>query len=213
MDPALTLASLEERIQKIRGEARLRAADLVPRFVASASKAGCQVEEMKDLEEAGRSIAKLARSKGVQLIQASSTTLLEWLALETLLEGSGIAITGPDPESILKADLGISDAVVGIAETGSLLIHLDDPDTRLVTMLPPVHIAILQREDLVESLEEGLLITRHRVLHAQGQGHPSYISWVTGPSRTGDIEHVLTIGAHGPKELLIILVPRPESGL
>ena len=211
MDPALTLAFLEERIQKIREEASLRAADLVQRFVLVANKAGCQVEEVKDLQEAGYSIAKLARSKGVQLIQVSSTSLLERLALETTLEGSGITITGPDPEGILKADLGISDAGLGIAETGSLLIHLDAPDTRLITMLPPIHIALLQREDLVESLEEGLLITRHRTLHAQAQGQPSYISWVTGPSRTGDIEHVLTIGAHGPKELFIILVPRFEG--
>jgi len=210
VDPALTLASLEERIQKIREEASLRTADLVHRFVLAANKAGCQVEEAKDLEEAGRSIAKLARSKGVQLIQVSSASFPEQLVLETTLEGSGITITGPDPEGILRADLGISDAVVGIAETGSLLIHLDDPDTRLITMLPPVHIALLQREDLVESLEEGLLITRHRILHAKAQGRPSYISWVTGPSRTGDIEHVLTIGAHGPKELFIILVPQPE---
>lgn len=181
--------------------------DLILRFTQMAKKVGCQVAEVPYVQAAGRYIADLARSKGTKLIQASSHDLVERLGLRSFLEGSGIVTSGPDPEGILMADLGISDAVIGIAETGSLLVHLDPVNPRLVTMLPPVHVALLPREALVESLEDGIAITRHRILELHAQGKPSYISWITGPSRTGDIEHVLTIGVHGPKELHIVLIP------
>lgn len=181
--------------------------DLVLRFVQAARKVGCQIAEVPSIDAAGRYIGSLATIKGAKLIQASSDDLVERLGLRSFLEGSRILASGPDPEGVLVADLGVSEAVVGIAETGSLLIHLDPVDPRLVTMLPSVHIAILPHENLVESLEDGLTITRHRILTLQAEGRPSYISWITGPSRTGDIEHVLTIGVHGPRELHILLVP------
>lgn len=181
--------------------------DRIFRFTQMAKKVGCQITEVPYVLAAGRYIADLARLKGAKLIQASSHDLVERLGLRSFLEGSEIVASGPDPERVLLADLGVSDAVVGIAETGSLLIHLDPVDPRLVTTLPPVHVALLPREDLVESFEEGIAITRHRILTLHAQGKPSYISWITGPSRTGDIEMIHTIGVHGPKELHIILIP------
>jgi L-lactate dehydrogenase complex protein LldG len=60
---------------------------------------------------------------------------------------------------------------------------------------------------MVESLEDGIAATRDRILTLHAQGKPSYFSWVTGPSRTADIERVLTIGVHGPRELHILIVP------
>ncbi|MFQ5852190.1 MAG: lactate utilization protein [Candidatus Binatia bacterium] len=206
MDPAATLASLETMVLEIKERAGQLASDLFARFVEAAQKVGCQTFEAKDSEEAGRFIADFARSKNARVVQTSSADLLEHLDLAAALQGSGVAVSGPDPEGLLSADIGISEAVAGIAETGSLLIHLDEIDSRLTTMLPPIHVALLKYGDVVESMEEGLLITRHCILSLQVQGRPSYISWVTGPSRTADIERVLTIGVHGPRELCIIIV-------
>lgn len=181
--------------------------DLILRFTQAAKKVGCQIAEVEDAKAAGRHIVDLAKTKQARLIQTSSHDLIDRLGLRSFLENSEILVSGPDPEGILKADIGVSDAVVGIAETGSLLTHLDPVDPRLVTMLPPVHVALLQREDLVESLEDGIAITRDRIMELHAQGKPSYISWITGPSRTADIERALTIGVHGPKELHIVLIP------
>ncbi|MFN3476600.1 MAG: lactate utilization protein C [Candidatus Methylomirabilales bacterium] len=181
--------------------------DLIVRFTQMAKKVGCQVAEVPSLQAAGRYIAHLAKIKEAKLIQVSSHDLIDRLGLRSFLAEFEILASGPDPQEVLMADLGISDAVIGIAETGSLLVHLDPVDPRLVTMLPPLHAALLRREDLVESFEDGIAITRHRILTLYAQGKPSYLSWITGPSRTGDIEMVHTIGVHGPKELHIILVP------
>ena len=206
MDPAQASAFLR-RIREIRERSRLMHNDLILRFAQAAKKVGCQIAEVQYFQAVGRYVADLARLKGAKLIQASSHDLVERLGLRSFLEGSEIVASGPDPEGILMADFGVSDALIGIAETGSLLIHLDPVDPRLVTMLPPVHVALLPREDLVESLEDGIAITRHLIIERFAQGKPSYISWITGPSRTGDIERVLTIGVHGPKELHIVLIP------
>ena len=180
--------------------------ELVSRFTQTAKKVGSQIADVRDVHEAGRYIAYLATTKQAKLIQASSHDLIDLLGLRSLLQDSEVRVSGPDPDGALTADIGISDVVVGIAETGSLLTHLDPVDPRLVTMLPPIHVALLRREDLVESLEDGIAITRSRILELHDQGKPSYISWITGPSRTADIERVLTIGVHGPKELHIVLV-------
>ena len=181
--------------------------DLLSRFTQAAKKVGCQITEVQDDLAAGRYIADLAKAKRAKLIQASSQLLIDQLGLRSLLNGSEILVSGPDPERLLVADMGVSDAVVGIAETGSLLTHLDPVDSRLVTMLPLTHVALLKREALVDSLEDGIALTRNRILTLHAQGRPSYISWVTGPSRTADIERVLTIGVHGPREVHIVLVP------
>ena len=181
--------------------------DLLSRFTQAAKKVGCQIAEVQDAQAAGQYIADLATAKQVKLVQTSSHDLIDQLSLRSSLEGSGILVSGPDPERLLMADLGVSDAVVGIAETGSLLTHHDPVDSRLVAMLPLTHVAILNRDALVESLEDGVAMTRNRLLTLHAQGKPSYISWVTGPSRTADIERVLTIGVHGPRELHIVLVP------
>jgi L-lactate dehydrogenase complex protein LldG len=135
------------------------------------------------------------------------------LNLESALAEAGIElVTGPAPESIPGAGIGITRAALGVAETGSVLIHLDEVDGHLLSMLPEIHVALLHQHALVDSLEEGLLLTRYLVLKSQARGLPSYLSWVTGPSRTADIERVLTIGVHGPKELYVFLLPPTGEG-
>lgn len=181
--------------------------DLLSRFTQAAQKVGCRVAEVQDVQAACRYIGDLAKTKQAKLIQTASHDLLDQLGLRSFLENSEIRVSGPDPEGLLMADVGVSDAIVGIAETGSLLTHLDPVDSRLVTMLPPTHVALLKREDLVESLEDGIAMTRNRILERHAQGQASYISWITGPSRTADIERALTIGVHGPRELHIVLIP------
>ena len=100
----------------------------------------------------------------------------------------------PDP----SVQAGVTGALLGIAESGSLLL-VSSPDSPLTSsLLPDIHIAILHRSDLVASLPEAL--ARPEVLAA-----PAAVI-ITGPSRTGDIEMALTIGVHGPKELHIFLI-------
>jgi L-lactate dehydrogenase complex protein LldG len=98
-------------------------------------------------------------------------------------------------------DMGITLVDFGIAETGTLVLNSDSEETRLSTMLCETHVAILKesmiRETALSMAEELNELTRQPF---------SYTAFITGASRTADIERVLALGVHGPLELVILLV-------
>ncbi|RII27184.1 MAG: lactate utilization protein [Geobacter sp.] len=116
-------------------------------------------------------------------------------------------LTLAEPADFAVAGAGISVARAGIAATGSLLLELTDPTDRSATALPPVHLVLLDITTIVPTLADlaGLLAEN------LNRPSPAYLSLTTGPSRTADIERVLTIGVHGPKELHILMMEGDAS--
>jgi len=208
------LARVEERIRETWKATLPRHGTILPRFVAAVEKVGGVILEAREPGAVGVSIAALAKARGVSLCQTADPDLAATLGLEIALAETGIAVAaGPTPEAIAHAGIGITRAAIGVAETGSILVHLDDVDARLLSMLPEIHVALLHQDALVETVEDGLLVTRYLILQSHARGRPSYLSWVTGPSRTADIERVLTIGVHGPRELHVFLLPPTGKGI
>ena len=109
-------------------------------------------------------------------------------------------------DDFVNADIGISGANIGIADTGTLVIVSNEGNGRLVTTLPPVHIAVLGVEKIVQSLDDATDILKVLPRSGTGQKITSYVSYITGPSRTADIELTLATGVHGPGEVHIILL-------
>ncbi len=108
--------------------------------------------------------------------------------------------------SFVNADMGISGANIAIADTGTLVLVTNEGNGRLVTTLPPVHVALVGVEKIVPSLDEATEILKLLAPSATGQKTSVYVSFTTGPSRSADIELSLSIGVHGPKEVHIVLV-------
>jgi L-lactate dehydrogenase complex protein LldG len=111
---------------------------------------------------------------------------------------------------IAAADLGVTGVDLAVAETGSLVLLSGSGRPRSTSLLPPYHVAVFDREALVESLAQVGVF-----LEAWHDGDPDpwrggVINVITGPSRTADIELTLTRGVHGPKEVHAIFV---EGGL
>lgn len=106
------------------------------------------------------------------------------------------------PTEYPDAGFCISAARAGIARTGSLLLDLTDPVGRSATALPLVHLVILKASAILPDLGAATPLLSS-ALAAEGN---VYLSITTGPSRTADIERVLTIGVHGPKELHILIM-------
>jgi L-lactate utilization protein LutC len=104
----------------------------------------------------------------------------------------------PDAHDIFGFDVGVSTAQVGIAETGTLILDSTYERHRLVSLVPPVHIAIINASAIVPTLGDALTLL-------QKQEISPAITFITGPSRTADIELTLTIGVHGPQELYVIV--------
>lgn len=109
-------------------------------------------------------------------------------------------------QEFVNADIGISGANVAIAESGTLVIVSNEGNGRLVTTLPPVHVALLGIEKIVPTLEDATAILKVLPRSGTGQKITSYVSFITGPSRTADIELTLATGVHGPKEVHIVLL-------
>lgn len=105
-----------------------------------------------------------------------------------------------------EAEIGISGANFAVAESGTLVIVSNEGNARLATSLPPVHIAIVTAEKFVETLEEATALVKTLVMASSGMKLTSYVSFITGPSKTTDIEKELITGVHGPREVHIIIL-------
>ena len=130
-------------------------------------------------------VAKLAPDPGLDDIPWAERPTL------TLVKGKAV-----DEDAVT-----ITGAFAGIAETGTLML-LSGPDhPTTLNILPETHIVILRREHIVGAYEEGWARLR-----AEGRGMPRTVGFVTGPSRSGDIEQTILVGAHGPRRLHIVLI-------
>lgn len=123
-------------------------------------------------------------------------------ALATLCEERGIAFVKDGLRSHLAGiDIGLTMTDFGIAETGTLVIDSSSEEVRLATMISEVHVAVLPKSRIRATafeLEDDL----RQIMGAS----PDYAAFITGASRTADIERVLALGVHGPLELHILLL-------
>src|SRR5207249_6827457 len=104
-------------------------------------------------------------------------------------------------QSFLDADIGITGGNALIAETGTLMLVTNEGNADLATTLPPVHIAVVGIEKLVPTLDDAVAIVKLLARSGTGQKITSYTQFITGPSRSADIELKTQIGVHGPKAL------------
>jgi len=105
-----------------------------------------------------------------------------------------------DVHALEACDAGISECDALIAQTGTVLVTNRSAGGRALSVLPPHHVVLARREQLMADLPAAFALIQQRY----AANYPSMISFITGPSRTGDIERILVLGAHGPKKLTIL---------
>jgi len=127
----------------------------------------------------------------------------ERLGLAKGLAGLGLEVMQDDLRNLAsRATLGITGVNFALAVTGSLVLESTPEPIRLASTLPERHVALLDPKKIIPDLVAATPIMRQ--FHQQMP--QNFLAYITGPSRTADIERVLTIGVHGPKELFIMLV-------
>ncbi len=99
-----------------------------------------------------------------------------------------------------SCDAGISQCDALVAQTGSVLITSRSAGGRALSVLPPHHVVLARKEQLIRDLPDAFTLLKRTYVG----NFPSFMSLITGPSRTGDIERILVLGAHGPKKLTIL---------
>ncbi|HEY1421452.1 MAG TPA: LUD domain-containing protein [Candidatus Dormibacteraeota bacterium] len=109
-------------------------------------------------------------------------------------------------QKFIDARVGISGANMAIAETGTIVLVTNEGNADLTTTLPPVHIALFGIDKVVATLDDAVAVLRMLPRSGTGQIMSSYVNWITGPSRSADIEQSLTIGVHGPREMHCVII-------
>ena len=135
-------------------------------------------------------------------IAVTNTPALQALVNLIAVEIDELCIT-PSAEDLFNVDVGITTAQAAIAETGTLVLDSSRERNRLISLVPPVHIAILDVAQIHQTLGETLSELQ------RGSEVSPIVTFVTGPSRTADIELTLAIGVHGPQELYVIVNEGP----
>lgn len=164
------------------------------RFVERAQASACTVAQVAALAEAPAAVARYLREH--QLPPAAvvwpSLAPLDWASA-----GLDVAARAARDEDCV----GITGCFCAIAETGTLML-LGGPETPAsVSLLPETHIALVAETRVVASMEDGFALAR-----AERGELPRAVNFISGPSRTGDIEQTIVLGAHGPARVHLILV-------
>ena len=172
-------------------------------FQARASAVSAEVHRFPDREGALAFLLAFLRESGVGpgprdgavWVPGSFLQGLSQADLAAQVPGLAFEVTRDGAEA---ARVGVSQMDAGVAATGTLVQDASAVEKRLASTLPPIHVAIVPTHRVVESLGEVLEALRPEAL--------AYVACITGPSRTADIERVLTIGVHGPERLVILAV-------
>ncbi|MHB8919025.1 MAG: LutC/YkgG family protein [Desulfocucumaceae bacterium] len=183
--------------------------DLYSLFLERAGLVSARVVRVRGLPGAAVALADIiAMEKPEKIVADPSGMVKECIQImeeKALLPGDG----KKGPELHLRdlrrhaedAGMGISQMSMCVAETGSIAGDCTSIESRLVSTLPPVHVALVPGSGIVASPAEAI----EKFYSGEGEP-PGYLSFISGPSRTADIERVLTIGVHGPEKLYVVLV-------
>ncbi|MDJ0662928.1 MAG: lactate utilization protein [Acidimicrobiia bacterium] len=185
-------------------------ADPVARFVSAADDAGAQVVPVERPETALRAIPRIAATERA----GPQAGYLAWDGLDPIVPGLydimaeqgweridaavGRDTRASDHQRVERAAIGITSADVAIAATGSVVLQHGPGRPRSASLLVEHHIVVLRTDAIVPAL--------HHALARADWDRSSNLVVITGPSRTGDIESILTLGVHGPRYLSVVLI-------
>lgn len=199
-----------ERLEKQKREATMPPAwqsrrdfsDLVQRFTESLTAVLGEVHYAQNLDAAWTIVDEIIQSLDAQQIVLNGERPLRNSNLPQRWPQIEWHIVGKDDNSKLRAfctsaDLGISGGDAALAETGSVIITSGSQQSRLATLLPPVHLAIVPTSHLTTDIFTWTAVRPEKM--------PANLVFVSGPSKTGDIEQTMTVGVHGPKRFIVIL--------
>ncbi len=168
-------------------------------FAKNAAELKADFQLFASRDELKAALAKIAAAEKWQRI-ASHDGELSNIASQSL--GLPVLLTdkGYDVNELEKCDAGITECDALVAQTGGVVVTSRSAGGRALSVLPPHHVVVARREQLVADLPAAFEMLQKKY----APDFPSMISFITGPSRTGDIERILVLGAHGPKKLTIL---------
>jgi L-lactate dehydrogenase complex protein LldG len=232
------IAEVEARLARhapgpVPARARIERERQIALFIAEAERVQANVVRVKSIRDVPGAVAQyLARHNIEPRLKCAPDPLLRsvpWAqhSALTVAEGKG---ERDDP-------VGVTGAFVAVAETGTLVLVSGPESPTTLALVPPVHVAVVPTSRLLGTYEEAWVALRAKATPPGGAGRqtespgpssvfrpptggttpgkdffmPRAVNWITGPSRTADIEQTLLLGAHGPQRLFIVLVDEENA--
>lgn len=206
-----------------RNDAQRR--QLLDRLIVKAAPINLQVLPVADVDAAAAAIARLVADTTPEWghkksVVAWSHPLIQRLKLHEILALQGVALDTigiADPQEaspaerqsirrlISEAYIGVTSADYCVAETGTLVIKNRLNQPRAVSLVPSIHVAVIELKQLVLDLKELYSRLQHD-MDATKEGLTNCMTFISGPSKTGDIELVMVHGAHGPRALYVVVI-------
>ena len=193
---------------------------LMDALAGSAERVGWRVRRVASHREAADHVMDVVRALEPRFVLRSAHPAVDRLGLDAALDGTGIGLevmavdqSGTeeqvgDRRAAMRdrasgADVAVTGVDYAIAETGTCAIVARRGVSRLVSLLPPVHVALVEREQVLPSLDELFTLRRRDFIDGR---EPGYMNLISGPSRSGDIDQTLVAGVHGPGEVHMVLI-------
>lgn len=187
--------------------------------VKSKSKVADEIKVKKQLEKAGIEVKEADLKEWIAQLSGGKTTERNTIkqVAKLISEATGKKLN-PDPRVLLNAanlairqycidaDMGISEADVAIAETGTLVIWGNEGVTRLVAVLPRIHVTVVDSQNVVPVMEDVMARLESLKGDIAGQVVPGYVTYITGRNTTADIPGAVLARAQGPAEEHIIMM-------
>jgi len=168
--------------------------DLIEHFKAQALRMSDTVEQVATFEEAPQAVARYLDGIGVARNAIAWKTMAE---LSWAAAGLNVEFRPPRNEDLV----GITGAFCAVAETGTLMLLSGLETYASASLLPETHIAIVPASRIVAGMEDAFALAR-----AERGELPRATNFISGPSRTGDIEQTIVLGAHGPYRVHVIVI-------
>lgn len=207
----------------VRDEHHARHVDTTPRDGAPAlpgESAGSLVERFRkaleavvgrcvvvgDEREAAAAVREIVGQRNARRVAVSDSPLARRVVGGL---GSDVELLErADADAFFECDLGVTGAQWAVAETGTLVLESDAERNRLASLVPTAHVAVVEAGRLRQTLREVF-----EEMAAKGRdGLSRAVTFITGPSRTSDIELTLAVGVHGPAELFVIIIEGGDNG-
>ncbi|RJO71147.1 MAG: lactate utilization protein C [Myxococcales bacterium] len=170
-------------------------------FISEAERVQADVARVKRLADVPEAVAKyLARHNIEPSLKCAPDPLVR-----SIPWSKHSALSATEGKGERDDPVGVTGAVAAVAETGTLVLASGPESPTTLALVPPVHVAVVPVRRLVGTYEEAWGVLRAKRANAEF-AMPRAVNWITGPSRTADIEQTLLLGAHGPQRLFIVLV-------
>ena len=217
---SLSAEQVESRARRVANDIAARADELMDLAEHTAAEAAWNVFRTQSTLDAANYIRRVAQDVEARTMLRSRHSVLDAIGIESAIYGTGISLevmaldesqSAVDQEAsremlrrqAINADIGITGVDYVIAETGSCVLLPRKGVSRVISLLPPVHIAVVEAGQVLPGLDELFTLRRQEFLDGK---LGSYMNLISGPSRSADIEYQLVTGVHGPGEVHMILL-------